>query len=168
MNSRCVLARPVGCRSCRTPDGEAGHGGEWQKCDRPIGSTHQDDLQRCLEGLPPVPRRFFIAEMHLLMQRAERGDLVLDRPTTKGGDVVQCGLHLGVTRVLEARMHKQVGEEGEQLTRLYYSEPEHEHRQLLWLSLQWKRPGPLGLDEQDGHIREAERRLGVHFGEGDL
>lgn len=99
------------------------------------------------------------------MHRASVGELHLDRDNTGDGEVVQSRSR---TRVLELRFTKQRGEQGEQETRLYYSEPAHEADLLLFLLLVWKRPGPVGVIEQDGHMIQADRRLDHHYGHNAL
>ncbi|ERH18071.1 hypothetical protein HMPREF1549_02079 [Actinomyces johnsonii F0510] len=62
--------------------------------------------------------------------------------------------------VLEARLELTVNLDGEQRhLRLYFTEPDDEDRLLLSLSFRHKRGGKRGLEEQDDHIAEAQRRF---------
>ena len=62
--------------------------------------------------------------------------------------------------VLEARLDLTVTLDGEQRhLRLYFSEPDDEDHLLLSLSFRHKRGGGIGLEEQDQHIAEAQKRF---------
>lgn len=159
-----TLASPPGVRSCRQPDGTPGQGGYWDRC-KLLLSSHADDFTACTQHLTPHARAFLAAEIRNMRARATTGELHLQRPGDDQGEVV---LSHHRPRILEMRFTKQRGDEGEQHTRLYYTEPNHEHGLLLHLSLAWKRPGPMGLAEQDGHMRQADRRLDHHYGVTNL
>lgn len=158
-------AEPPGARSCRREDdGRPGQGGYWDKCSLLVGH-HADDFAECVQNLNPHARAFFTAELRNLRARATTGELYLQRGEDGAGEVVQSWSR---PRVLELRFTKQIGDEGEQLTRVYFAEPAHEPGLLLHLSMAWKRPGPMGLEEQDGHMRQADRRLNQHYGVTEL
>lgn len=160
---QAVLALPPGVRSCRRPDTTQGQGGYWKRCDLPVGS-HADDYAECLDHLTTHARAFLSAELRNLRARATTGELYLQREVDHG-EVVQSASR---SRLLELRFTKQLADEGEQHTRLYYTEPAHEDGLLLHLAMAWKRPGPMGVDDQNGHMRQADRRLDHHYGETNL
>ncbi|WP_191090925.1 hypothetical protein [Serinicoccus hydrothermalis] len=106
-----------------------------------------------------------MAELRNLLMRAQVGELVYRPNRDAEGDVALSHIR---PRVLEIAMTKQRGEEGEQHTRFYFTEPAHEEGVLLKLLMAWKRPGRVGLEEQNGQMIQADRRLDWHYGETDL
>ena len=55
------------------------------------------------------------------------------------------------------------------MTRLYYSEPQSIlPGHLVALRIRFKRPGPIGLDDQDEHAREASDLLLDFDRRGDI
>lgn len=166
---QAMLAQPPGVRSCRNglqdgQPGAVGSGGTWLDCTLLFGE-HQTDLAACLEGLGEFERTYLIAELRILTMRAEAGALYFRPRKDDAGEVTQSHIR---PRVLEIVMTKRRGEEGQQQTRIYFTEPAHEPGVLLHLLLAWKRPGPAGLEEQDGHMIQADRRLDHHYGETNL
>lgn len=155
-----TLASPPGVRSCRQEDGTPGQGGYWSLCNLLMGS-HADDFTACTQHITPHARAFLAGELRNMRARATTGELNLQRSSSSSGEVV---LSHHRARILEMRFTKQLGDEGEQHTRLYFTEPGHEPGVLLHLLLAWKRPGPMGLTEQNGHMRQADRRLDHHYG----
>lgn len=97
------------------------------------------------------------AELAAKMRRAQRGDLWF-------GEDREVDQMRSRARVLEIRVGAyNVG--GQVIhARAYFTEPEHEPRVLLFLRLAVKEPGPMGLDEQDEHVREADLRIDRHYG----
>lgn len=141
------LAQPPGVRSCST-------GGEWEFCrDAANGGSHwQRDLQRLLHNATPVHGKMLRAELYDLMTRAAKGQLVYGRHE----HVEQMATALSV---LELRLTSRLGDEkGEQIVRLYFTEPDDHARMLLALKVAGKRPGPMITDEQNTHAADASRR----------
>lgn len=71
--------------------------------------------------------------------------------------------------VLELRVQSTDGAgdlEVELHVRMYFTEPEHEPRVLLSALLAAKRDYPMGKEDQNQHVRIAERRLDRHYGIG--
>lgn len=78
-----------------------------------------------------------------------------------GGDVMQMSV---APNVLEMRLVDRHDDDGERHhVRLYFTEPDHVPEQLLALKVAWKHPGRIGLEEQNGHAREASKRADDHF-----
>lgn len=61
--------------------------------------------------------------------------------------------------VLEVRLPDWQFSAGRMHVRLYFSEPRDLPGHLVALRLRSKRPGPIGVEEQDGHILEASDLL---------
>ena len=97
-----------------------------------------------------------LAEVQQLLRDAEAGRLNFDTTYSKG---IVCKAQ-SAHDVLEARLELTVNLDGEQRhLRLYFTEPDDEDRLLLSLSFRHKRGGKRGLEEQDEHIAEAQRRF---------
>ena len=66
--------------------------------------------------------------------------------------------------VLELRFSQRVQyPTGKRAVRLYFSEPAHEDRVLLAVLLAAKPATKDGLDLQDDHIADAQKRLDEHY-----
>ncbi len=140
-----------GARSCRL-------GGYWRNAVdnhwRPYLTREMSELRAC--GIGEDEWQMLLAEVHQLLQDAEAGRLNFDTTYTKG---VVCKAR-SAHDVLEARLELTVDLDGERrYMRLYFSEPDDEDRLLLSLSFRHKRGGMIGLEEQDGHIAEAQERF---------
>jgi hypothetical protein len=148
------LAQPPGVRSCRD-------GGKWDFCRNAAsgGNYVMVEIGKLENALAPADGQLIRQELLVKMRRAEDG--VLDYGSgAVGGDVELMGI---APTVLELRLSSRPGEYGALLLRLYFTEPEGHERLLLALKLAWKRPGPLGLAEQNGHARTAARRADEHL-----
>lgn len=161
---RVGTAQPPGYRSCfDLTDGETpGPGGTWSDCaDLAAEGGRRARMATVLADLPPVVRNFLLGRLATLLSRAERGELNLERANVPGS---VCPMQVTGERVLELRFEEQIRTDGTtQLTRLYFSEPDVDPDVLLALHLDWKRPGSAGVQDQDLHAVEAERRLDAHY-----
>jgi hypothetical protein len=110
-------------------------------------------------ALAPADGQLIRQELLVKMRRAEDGVLNYGSGAV-GGDVELMGI---APTVLELRLASRRGEDGTLLVRMYFTEPEERDSVLLALKLAWKRPGPLGLAEQNGHARTAARRADEHL-----
>jgi len=140
-----------GARSCRL-------GGYWKNAVdngwRPYLTKEMSELRAC--GVSDDEWQMLLAEVHQLLQDAEAGRLNFDSSYNKG---VVCKAQ-SAHDVLEARMELTINLDGEQRhLRLYFSEPDDEDRLLLSLSFRHKRDGEIGLEEQNEHIAEAQKRF---------
>jgi len=146
------LAQPPGCRSTT-----AYLGGSWDFVRIDGGRLHfLTELENICAILPSdLDRSIFRSEFKRLLKRAETGKLTLTVDDIKGDvDLMQ-----SQTDVLEIRMMTRRSTSGEDLLiRMYFSEPDTHPDLLLGLLLTWKSPGPIGLEEQDVHAAEAQRR----------
>lgn len=118
------------------------------------------EFEQLASGLGSADKELTRQEMYVKLHRAENGDLGFGT-AAEGADVMQMEIE---PTVLELRLTTRRGEGGDMLIRLYFTEPEELDRSLLGLKLGWKRPGPLGLEEQNRHARSAARRADEHFG----
>lgn len=149
------LAHPPGVRSCRD-------GGTWDFCRSAStgGNYVITEFERLATALAPADRELTRQELVVKLRRAEVGGLKFGTASA-GADVTQMEV---APTVLELRLTTRRGEGGDLLIRLYFTEPEERDRTLLALKLGWKRPGPLGLEEQNSHARSAARRADEDFG----
>jgi hypothetical protein len=148
------LAQPPGVRSCRD-------GGKWDFCRNAAngGNYVMVEIGHLENALAPADGQLIRQELLVKMRRAQDG--VLDYgPAAVGGDVELMGI---APTVLELRLSSRRGEDGVLHIRMYFTEPEERDSVLLALKLAWKRPGPLGLEEQNGHARNAARRADEHL-----
>jgi hypothetical protein len=148
------LAQPPGVRSCHD-------GGEWALCRNAAngGNYLMSEIAQLDGVLAPADRQLIRQELGMKWQRAKDGVLTYGA-ASDGGDVELMSV---APTVLELRMISRPGEHGALLIRLYFTEPEERDSILLALKLAWKRPGPLGLEEQNGHARVAARRADEHL-----
>lgn len=110
------------------------------------------EWEALLGAMAEADRELMRQELYGLMKRAQAGDLTYGR--SEDVDKMVC-----VDVVLELRLDTDTGDrDGNRHVRLYFTEPEHVDGLMLALKLGAKMPGPMGLDEQNGHAREAERR----------
>ncbi|PHP51807.1 hypothetical protein BW737_014105 [Actinomyces ruminis] len=101
-----------------------------------------------------------LADLEDLIRAAESGELTFDSTYTKGVVCHAGGKVAGVEDVLEARIARTFNLDGRRRhLRLYFTEPSDFAGMLLLLGLQHKGDGELGLEEQNEHIREAQRRF---------
>lgn len=143
------LAKPPGCRST-TPS----LGGTWDFVRVDGGRLHNlTELEQICAVLPSdLDRSIFRSEFGQLLRRAAAGRLSYGAD----GDV---DVIRAQTDVLEIRMMTRRSTSGDDLLiRMYFSEPDTHPELLLGLLLTWKSPGPLGLEEQNAHAAEAQRR----------
>lgn len=143
---RVGLIQPPGCRSCRD-------GGTWDWVRLPGGGNpfrHEYDSFR--EWLPEFDRPAFEAEVLTFMRLAAQGQLTFGKKRMVD--------RLSNTRdVLEIRLNDWAGARpGKRKVRLYFTEPAERDGMLLALKFAWKAPGPMALEEQDAHAREAQAR----------
>lgn len=148
------LAQPPGVRSCRD-------GGKWAVCRNAAngGNYLMGEIAQLDRALAPADGQLVRQELWMKWQRAQDGVLKFGA-AAEGGDVELMSV---APTVLELRLMSRPGECGALLLRLYFTEPEGHERLLLALKLAWKRPGPLGLAEQNGHARTAARRADEHL-----
>lgn len=148
------LAQPPAVRSCRD-------GGEWDFCRDPStgGNCMLTELGQ-LDALAPADRHLTRQELHAKLRRAEKGNLTFGT-ASEGADVTMMEV---APTVLELRLKTRRGQGGAMLIRLYFTEPEARAGLILGLKLAWKRPGPIGLDEQNDHARNAAYRAEKHLG----
>lgn len=157
------IAKPPGCRSTMDPYGNPGRGGEWEYVREIDGSTlflHEIEIFK--RGLADSDKALLVQEVILKMNKATEGKLLFG--SGSHSDVDSMGRR---PNVLELRLDDYNGyEEGKIIgvptrrhVRMYFSEPECMAGKLIALSLKSKCPGPLGLQEQNDHIDEADRRL---------
>lgn len=142
-----------GVRSCRK-------GGEWAHAIGPDGkSAFGRAAASLLDGIrSKVVRDDLLADIDAAMKRAERGELQFDYgqgDARVAKDVGRCWRADDVLEIRIALSHDYSGRD--LLLRLYFSEPDDEEDMLLSLNLQYKAPGPLGLEEQNDHIDYAQR-----------
>lgn len=103
-----------------------------------------------LKALPSDHARAGVkATIHEQMSMAQEGKL-------PGDLVAQMSV---APDVLEIRLPDWTYSGGKMHTRLYFSEPFALPGNLVILRLRFKRPGPLGLDQQDAHAVEASQLL---------
>jgi hypothetical protein len=141
------LVQPPGDRSCRT-------GGGWKACrDASTGANYWMQEFSLLERtLAPSNFELLRQELHFKMRKAEAGRL-------NYGHDLNVELLACAPTVLELRLSARPGEHGRTcLIRLYFTEPDVHSEMLLALKLAWKQPGPMGLEEQNGHARNAAWR----------
>ncbi|MDO5064979.1 MAG: hypothetical protein Q4E00_08325 [Actinomyces bowdenii] len=142
-----------GARSCRL-------GGNWRHAadERNRAYLTKEMAELRARSISTDEWQMLLAEVASLLDDAMAGELNFDTTYTKG---VVCKA-ASASDVLEARLDLTVNLDGERrLLRLYFSEPDDEDGLLLSLSFRHKRGGPLGLEEQDEHIREAQERFTV-------
>ena len=140
-----------GARSCCL-------GGYWKHAvdngGRPYLTKEMSELRAC--GVSDDEWQMLLAEVNQLLQDAAAGHLNFDNSYNKG---VVCKAR-SVHDVLEARMELTINLDGKQRhLRLYFSEPDDEDSLLLSLSFRHKRGEEIGLEEQDQHIAEAQKRF---------
>lgn len=152
------LAKPPGVRSCK-------EGGKWELCRDSRGALHLMTEVASLEvALGPHIQSVVKAELYQKMKRAEAGALLYG--SGPEFDVE----HMAATAdVLELRLLDRTGEVGAEEAeetfhlRLFFSEPDEVPKTLAGLGLLWKRPGPVGLDDQTLAAQTASRRLHEHY-----
>lgn len=149
------LAQPPGVRSCRD-------GGTFDFCRSAStgGNYVMTEFERLASALASADLELTRQEMFVKLHRAEGGHLDFGT-AAESADVTQMEI---APTVLELRLTTRRGEGGDMLIRLYFTEPEERDHTLLGLKLGWKRPGPLGLEEQNRHARCAARRADEDFG----
>ena len=140
-----------GARSCRC-------GGYWKNAvdnrGRPYLTKEMSELRA--RNISEDEWQMLLAEVQQLLRDAEAGRLNFDTTYSKG---IVCKAQ-SAHDVLEARLELTVNLDGEQRhLRLYFTEPDDEDRLLLSLSFRHKRDGMIGLEEQNEHIAEAQRRF---------
>lgn len=145
MAPRVRIDVPPGVRVCQ------GRGGEWEFArNTEGGSPFKEDLAVLRKALPsPEAQAMRMQEVAEIMRMARDG-------TLPGDMVAQMAC---APDVLEVRVGDWWFPGGRMLTRLYFSEPWAMPGMLVALRLRTKRPGPLGLVEQDQHAREASALL---------
>lgn len=165
-----MLAQPPGVRSCRRPDGTPGEGGTWSHCAGTSTSHIFLDLAEELSSavMGESDSVLYRQELAHRMRRAQRGDLLYG-PDARRHDV--CEMESSRKEILELRHDDvtTVGESGEFVTRhgrLYFTERATRVGELLSVAFFTKAPGPLGLEEQDGHVKVALGRLLNHEKQG--
>lgn len=115
------------------------------------------ELEAILRTCSDVNARLLRAELFALMRQAVAGSLSFGRDG-------QVDLMVSASTVLELRLKTTIdAATGDQLIRLYFTEPDHVPRCMLALKLVGKHPGPIGLQEQNVHAREAAYRADQHF-----
>lgn len=152
-SGRVRIHQPPGARACGD-----GSGGEWI-VGRDINgaSPWWADVERVKRALPSdEARALFIEELATTMGLAESGKLPWDL----------VGQMSVAPDVLEIRLPDWWYSGGKMHTRLYFSEPHAVPGNLVALRLRFKRPGPIGLEQQDRHITEASDLLLEFDGRG--
>lgn len=119
-----------------------------------------------LDSLAESDRSVLKAELHRKMLSACAGKLTYG-PTSRDDVFVMARrdnvLELRLSSYAEYPLDDPLnGDPQLRHTRLYFSEPEPCPDQLLALSLRSKCPGPLGVEEQNGHVDEAYSRLSLY------
>jgi len=121
---------------------------------RPVlGDEPEDGHADLLGTLSAMERRDEARGVHTTVVRTW-ADLD-DAPQTVAGAYLR--LHVLSHRLATPNTVNLDGEQHH--LRLYFSEPDDEDRLLLSLSFRHKRGGKRGLEEQDEHIAEAQRRF---------
>ena len=144
--SRVRIASPPGTRSC------GGNGSfEWIYARGPSGAApFVGDLEFLRGRLPSDhARAVFLASVKERMALAAAGQLPWDL-------AVQMKI---APDVLELKLPDWHYSGGMMHTRLFYSEPHALPGHLVALRIRTKRPGPIGLDEQDQAAMEASDLL---------
>lgn len=146
------LEKPHGCRSCIRGE-RSGSGGRWQRVRGTNGASPLiHELDTILAKLDDADLQTFKGELDVLLRMAQRGRLEF-------GPDGQVDRMACVRDVLELRIGDRFEMEGEGMhARLYFTEPTERPGVLLMLKIAAKRPGVMGLDEQDAHAQEAQRR----------
>ena len=102
-------------------------------------------------------------EIFDLLKRAEAGTCTFGS-AKNGNNIDQMTV---APTILELRLGYCPGEDGERhLVRLYFTEPEEIPECLYAAKLASKHPGPMGLQEQSQHAKEAEARVEQALGRG--
>lgn len=166
-----AFVQPPGSRSCLRADGTAGDGGEWTHCmPRDTNKSFIRDIDSELTSarMGDSDVRIFKRELLHKMKQAEKG-LLTYGANAKTHDVYE--LERSRQELLELR-HSDVttvddsGAIVERLSRLYFTERVGYDGELLAIAFFTKAPGPIGIEEQNGHIDEARGRLLSHEAQG--
>ncbi|GAB3271990.1 hypothetical protein [Kineosporia babensis] len=120
------------------------------------------ELEQLLSGHTELTQRLIRHEIRDLLKRAE-ADNCRFGTASAGCDVTQMAV---APTILELRMSWHPGGEDERsnLVRLYFTEPADIPDCLYAALLASKAPGPMGLEEQNGHARQADYRVHVALG----
>lgn len=158
------LAIPPGVRTTLRLDGSPGDGGTWRFAVRHENKSATDDVHALFDQLAPSDRDILIEEMQKKLDLGASGRLQYGE-TLEDGQV--CQMHC-VSNVLELRFDDQncfnaeLDDYESRKIRIYYCEPDRHLGSLIILSMKHKAPGPLGLEEQDAHAREASKLATEH------
>lgn len=154
------LAQPPGVRSTRRGDGSHGLGGKWQQGHRRHGgSVVHTDFDELFQCLAPSDAALLKQEMRHKLKDAEAGSLIYS-DDARDGDVcvMECAKMILELRFDDYGHYDAVDEcYKTRKIRLYFSEPAMVEGVLVMLALRSKMPGPLGLEEQNHHAKEAEK-----------
>lgn len=152
-------AEPPGVRSCRD-------GGNWEMARAAQGgTTFYVDLNRLLGPLEESEREVLRADIHQKMMKAQLGTCVFGRGRSFDVDTIDSTRSVLELRLVDHARPTQDGDSddlAERHTRIYFTEPDHLPRCLLFLSLRSKCPGSEGLAEQDADAAAAERIADEH------
>lgn len=166
-----AFVQPPGSRSCLQTDGTAGYGGQWTHCmPRDPNKSFMRDIDSELSSatMGDSDTRIFKRELLQKMKQGEKG-LLTYGANAKTDDVYE--LERSRQELLELR-HSDVttvddsGAVVERLSRLYFTERVDSPGELLAIAFFTKTPGPIGLEEQNGHIDVALGRLLSHETQG--
>lgn len=162
-----AFVQPPGSRSCLRANGTPGYGGEWTHCiSRNPNQNFMGDIDSELASakMGDSDMRLFKRELFYKMKQAEDG-LLTYGANAQIHDVYE--LERSRQELLELR-HRDVttvddsGAVVERLSRLYFTERVEYVGELLGIAFFTKAPGPIGLEEQNGHIDKALGRLLSH------
>lgn len=143
---RVSIEMPPGQRAC---GGTGSNNWTWA-CDERGVKPFLNDLESLKRRFPSdESRALFIEHLRQQMSLALRGKLPWEY-------VMQMAV---APDVLEIRMQDWWFSGGKMHVRLYYTEPRDVPGTLVALRLLCKRPGPIGLEDQDSHARSASDLL---------
>ena len=155
--------QPPGIRTTKSAaTGAAGSGGDWKHARDAEQTWFVTEYLAMLAPMAESERALFKQELKAKLTQGGQGRLSYG--SASHHDVCCMGRH---PDVLEIRMQDYTGfpeddPDGDpepRHTRLYFTEPAPAPLLLLTLAIKSKCPGPLGLDEQDRHVAEAQARL---------
>lgn len=156
-----VREEPPGSRSCRKRVHGFGLDLPWQWVDYVAtdGGDMPTDIAVFKRKIPPFDLRMVVEELEAAREAAAYGELEDDGPGWDGSHVRRdVGVMAIAPSILELRLdYSPSFHDGRRLVRLYFTEPTSTEI-LLALMFAAKYPGPIGLEEQNGHAQEAARR----------
>lgn len=141
-----ALAQPPGVRSCRD-----GGTWDWVRVNNGVNPV-LTEIESFCRGLARADAAAWKAEVAFFMEEATLGHWAFGHDRTVA--------FMARSRdVLELRLNDWSGGlPGKRHVRLYFTEPAGHPGLLLALKLAWKVPGPIGVEQQNEHIDEAQRR----------